>query len=484
MSEMLDAFQRRHQEKLDQLERGGDEEAFLDGIRILIADLERAGAVVADPAGRGQLRALMRFWGSVAYERTGVYPDTALLPLDPATARAPEAPERRAWPPLLWALVGGAAVVVIAAGLVAIGWLSRPQDNAEAPPVPTSVPSASYATVEVMTSEGMATDTFCQGVSEIVARLRLEGVRPATMWRWEVQREGEAVAAQPAAPWGQDVQHTSFHIQIGGAQGMEPGQYTLLVYADEQVVGARAFQVAGVAPRAFDLQVSDVPEAVGVIPGESGFEAGTRVIYLSYDYEGLCPGLDVFHVLYHEGASTQEYLEVWGGAAQGWAQVSFQAPDGQPFPVGGYELAVMIGGEEQGRVSFTVGEAMEEEVVTPPAFGDVTLALGVQPDGAPVLPAQGVPFGWSTRVVHAVFDYEGMSDGVRWSVVWTRDGAEVAREDYVWDAKVAGSEGTYWATLANEDGEPLGGGSYTVALYINGRQQSTADFRIYYRPAE
>jgi len=479
MSDLLDAFQRRHQEKLDQLGSGEDEEALLDGVRILIADLRQAGASITDQAERGQLRALMRFWAVVVYERTGVYPETTLLPLDPANVRPPEEPGRRAWPPLVWILVGGAAAIVIAAGLVAIAWLSRPQGKIETLPAPTSTPAVSYATVEVMTDGGMATDTFCLGVREIVAEFRLEGVQPVTMWRWEVRCEGEAVAAQPEAPWGQDAQHASFRIRLGGAHEVEPGQYTLLVYADERVVGARSFQVLDVAPRAFDLRVSDVPE-----PSDGdGFEANTRAIYLSYAYEGWCPGLDVSSVLYHEGASIQEHMGVWDGTTQGLAQVSFQIPEGQPFPVGDYEVAVMVEGEEQGRVSFAIGGEVEEVVTVPPAFGGITIALGVQPDGAPIL-AQGSPFGWATRVVHAVFDYEGMRDGVRWSVVWTRDGTEVAREDYVWDAKVAGSEGTHWVTLANEDGEPLGGGSYTVTLYIDGERQSTASFRIYYRPSE
>lgn len=480
MSDLLDAFQRRHQEKLDQLGSDGDEEALLDGARILISDLRQAGASVAEQAERSQLRALMRFWAVIVYERTGVYPETTLLPLDPANVRPPEEPERRAWPPLVWMLVGGAAAIVIAAGLVAIAWLSRLQGKSETLPAPTSTPAVGYATVEVMTDAGMATDTFCLGIREIVAEFRLEGVQPVTMWRWEVQREGEVVAAQPEAPWGQDAQHASFRIQLGGAQEVEPGQYTLLVYTDGWVVGARSFQVLGVAPRAFDFRVSDVPKP----SDRDEFETDTRAIYLSYAYEGWCPGLDVSSVLYHEGTFTQEYMGVWDGATQGLAQVSFQMPEGQPFPVGDYEIAVMVEGEEQGRVSFTVGEEAEEVMMVPPAFGDITIALSVQPDGAPTLPTQDTPFGWSTRVVHAVFDYEGMRDGVRWSAVWTRDGTEVAREDYVWDVETAGSEGTHWVTLVNEDGEPLGGGSYTVTLYIAGERQSTASFQIYYRPSE
>jgi hypothetical protein len=38
--------------------------------------------------------------------------------------------------------------------------------------------------------------------------------------------------------------------------------------------------------------------------------------------------------------------------------------------------------------------------------------------------------------------------------------------------------------LVGDDGEPLGGGNYTVTLFIGGQQQSAADFQIYYQPVE
>lgn len=486
MGEMLNTFQRRHQEKLDQLERGEDEEALLDGVHMLLSDLRQAGATVVDPAERGRLRALMRFWGSVVYERTGVYPDTTLLPLDPANIRLPEEPKRRLWPPLIWVLVGGAAAIVIAAGLVAIGWLSsHTQESVEVLSTPAPTPAVRYAVVEVMASGGIATDPFCLGTSDIVAVFTLKGVQPETEWYWELQRAGEIVDTQPAAAWGLEAEQTSLVILAGGVQGVVPGRYDLLAHAGGRVVGTRSFQVLSTAPSIANLQVTDVPTTMGEgAPGKSEFDTGVKVIYLSYDYAGLCPGSRVSHTLYRQGKLVQESVVVWSGDSQGRAQVSLPAPDGQPLLPGGYEIVVAMAREEQGRVGFTVGEAEEEVVVAgTPAFGDITVALGVQPDGAPIL-AQGTPFGWATRVVHAIFDYEGMSDGVHWSVVWTRNGTEVAREDYIWDAGAAESQGTYWVTLADEDGDPLGGGNYTVTLYANGRQQSAADFRIYYEPAE
>jgi hypothetical protein len=344
-----------------------------------------------------------------------------------------------------------------------------------------------YAIVEVMTGSGMTTDSFCFGTSDVVARFTLKGVQPETTWYWELQRGGEVVDAQPAAAWGLETEQTSLSVLTGGPQGVPPGKYDLLAYAEGQVVGTRSFQVLATPPSITNMQVTDVPPMLGgEVMNKNEFDAGVKAVYLSYDYEGLCPGFRVSHRLYHQGELAQESVMMWSGVSQGRSQVGLQAPDGRSFLAGDYEILAAIAGEEQGRVSFTVGDAavVEEKVEAgPPTFGDITVAYGVQPDGTPILPP-GAPFGWGTRDVHAIFDYEGMSDGVRWSVVWAREGIEIAREDLVWDTRTAGRKGTYWVTLANADGGHIGGGDYTVTLYIDGQQQSAADFQILYEPTD
>jgi len=498
MSDLLDVFQRRHQEKLGQLKRDQVDEAFLDDVHALIANLRQAGAGIANPAKRGQLRALMHFWGNVVYDHTGVYPDTMLQPLDPTRAPPPEEPPRHPMPPLAWMLAGGAAVIVIAVGLVAIGWMSRPRDGAIPTPVPTPMPTPMPAPFVSHVAIGaeldasgvlkVATDTFCLGSPEVVAEFALEGVDPGTGWRWEVQREGKVVDAQPAAPWGVETRHT-IHVLTGGPEGVEPGQYELLIYVGEQVVGVCSFQVLDTAPRVFNLRVTDVPRPSEEAPGgpgeadENKFEPGVRVIYQSYEYEGLCPGLDVSHTLYREGEPIQESQHTWSGTSQGQMQVSFQAPDGLPFPSSDYELAVAVAGEEQARVGLTIGEVALVEV--PPAFGNVTIALGVQPDGTSVLTALDNRFDWNTKVVYTIFDYAGMGDGLRWAAVWRRNGQEVAREEHFWNVETAGTEGTRWAAYYDQRGVVLPGGNYSVTLSIENVVQRTADFNIrYYVPPE
>ena len=471
MSDLLKTLHRRHQEKLERLQRSQMDEALLDEVQLLVADLRQAGVGVADPAERGQLRTLMHFWGSIVYEYTGVYPDTMLRPLDPARAVPPaEELTRRPFPPALWILVGGAAAIILAVGLVAIGRLAQP---VEPPPAPAVATLAGYVTVE------MAADTFCANVSEVVAEFTLVGLEPEIEWRWELEHDGEIVAGQPAAPWGGKAQQTATLLPSGSAS-LEPGRYELLVYVGQQVVGTRSFRVLDAPARVFDLRVSDVPG-----PAAGAFGDGIRVLYASYEYEGLCQGVEVAYTLYRAGEPIQERVETWSGAAQGEGRVSFQASGDLPFPAGDYEVAAAIEGKEQARVTFAVGEESPVEVTPAPAMGDITIALGAQPDGEPISAAPDNALDWNTKVVYAIFDYVGMRDGLRWMAVWMRNGQEAAREEHFWDVEADGTEGTRWVAHYDELGRVLSSGSYSVTLYIDNVAQSAADFRIlYYVPPQ
>ena len=495
MSDVFDTLQERYQTLVARKEKGETGKDFLKDVSGFIADAQQAGATIADVDERSQLRAWMRFLANVLYDATGAYPDTSLQPLARGQLVASRL-ERGEKPapsfPLAWMLVGGAAVIVIAVGLAIIGGMGRQPTLAPAPtstlaPTLTStpVPFVSHAAVGIELDEGgaleMTAGVFCLGTSDVIAEFTLEGVRPETEWHWEVQRDGEIVAAQPATPWGRETQTVTIHALTGGSEGVEAGHYDLLIYVGEQIVGTQSFQVFDVAPRIFNPWVADVPAPAGGASGEGEFEVGVRVIYLNYDYEGLCPGLNISHVLYREGESIQESVETWSGAPQGKAQVSFQAPDDLPFPPGDYEITVAIAGEEQARVEFTIrGEAEVH-----PAFGDVTIALGVRPDGTPILTAPDSRFDWNTKVIYAIFDYVGMRDGLAWMAVWSRSGKELAREEHFWDVETGGTEGTRWVAYYDESGRALPGGSYSVTLYIENVAQSTAEFNIlYYVPRQ
>lgn len=490
MSDLLDTLQQRHQECLEQLNRRKDDDALLKNAQALISDLREAGGASADPVERGQLRALLRFWGSVVYDHTGGYPSTTLVPLEVAGARPTEQPSRRSLPPLIWMLLGGAAVAIIALGVVAIGQLSQPRALPEEVPSPVALPRVVYSAVGTnLDEDGVLQeeiDTFCLGTSSIFSNFALEDLEPAMELRWELRREGELTSSQLAEPWGEDPPYVTIRIRSADEAGVRPGRYGLVLYANDQAVGFESFEVLGSAPRIYDLQVSDVPLPAVAAPDEPEFEPGLRVVYLTYRYAGLCPGLELLQALHGGNGSIHEVRETWRGAHQGQAQVSFQTQDGLQFLPGDYVAATSLAGEEQGRSAFAIKEddvmvieEAEEEPVEP-AFGDVTFTLGVYPDGEPILAALDGQFESNTKVVYGVFGYAGMRDGMTWTTVWRRNGLEVGRQEYSWDEATLGTAGTHWAAYHDDYGRPLAGGNYSVTLYIDDVEQRTAGFSILY----
>ena len=477
MSDLLDTLRERYHHLL--LRREEADEAYWADLRAFLADARQAGAAIADPAARDQLRAWMRYLAFLLADGPGDRPDIALPPAEqPAPLPAPVGETRPAAPPpVVWMLAGGVLALLLAVGLVALTRLTT--SPAASPPPPTVAPTPTAAPLPfvrrltVRTADGLTGDTFCQGVESLVAEVEMAHVAPGTLWHWEVAGDAGTVAAQSPFPWGEEAT-TTFQVLPGGPEGVAPGRYELRLYVAGQLVGVRTFRVLDTGPRLFDVAVSDRPD-------EDGVEAETRVLYLRYGYVGLCPGLTLVQTLYRGEAALLTEREEWSGPSAGTKQVVFLSPDGRPFPPGDYRAVVEVAGEEQAALEFPLPSA--EEVL--PSFGDITIALGVQPDGTPLITAPDNRFDWNTKVIYAVFDYVGMQDGTPWSATWTRNGREVAREEHRWDAERDGTAGTYWAAYALPTGNPLPGGDYTVALAIAGVTRQTATFSIrFYVPAQ
>lgn len=56
------------------------EELEIEQVLALVVQVRDAGAYIGDPRQREQLRAILRHWGGIVYERTGEYPATQLAP--------------------------------------------------------------------------------------------------------------------------------------------------------------------------------------------------------------------------------------------------------------------------------------------------------------------------------------------------------------------------------------------------------------------
>jgi dipeptidyl aminopeptidase/acylaminoacyl peptidase len=107
-----------------------------------------------------------------------------------------------------------------------------------------------------------------------------------------------------------------------------------------------------------------------------------------------------------------------------------------------------------------------------PTFGPISFAVEVNEDNQPVSPASLFPA--DTQEIHAVFDYEGMSDTDVWERRWYQAGVEVSSGSGTWEA---GERGTFDLSLT-AGGQPLGGGSWTLELYVNGELAQTGTFSI------
>ncbi len=104
-------------------------------------------------------------------------------------------------------------------------------------------------------------------------------------------------------------------------------------------------------------------------------------------------------------------------------------------------------------------------------FANLVLARGISEDHQPL--QAGTSFQANGRPVYLFFDYRNMEAGTPWSHVWFHGNEELGRTDGDW-SESWGNAGTAWVYYA-----PIGEyqpGSYTVRLYVEGREVASAGF--------
>jgi hypothetical protein len=429
MSDLFDTLQERYLMLIARKEKGETGEEFLQDASSFVADAQRAGAATADVSERSQLRAWMRFLANTLYDATGAYPDTSLQPLargELIDSRVEREEKRTLLPPLGWALVG-AAVLVIVTGVFLFPRPVTPLPDLTSTPVPTCTSPPPSPTPEVRIDVGagwsdtgalaLSAKVFCTGTTEIVAQFIVPEPLPAGVrWGWQLTQAGRIAAEQSSLVW--DTECTSSTVRVARPDGgpFAAGQYELTFLVDGQPMANRIFDVLAGKPQVSNVQVSNVPTETG----RTEFEAGIPIIYVAYDYQNLCPGRAITRTIYHDGREVYQSFEEWAGTSDASSQLDYYREGGLPLPGGEYKVAIGVDGQEPQQVLFTItGPAI-------PAFSDVTLAQGVQSDDQPILRApEGNRFDWNTKAVYAFFNYVGMSDGLRWAVVWTRNDEEV-----------------------------------------------------------
>lgn len=87
-------LQDAHLRLLARQDAGPNDSAIVPDAQAYIAEVVGGSTWIADPGERDLLRAYLRYWAGVIYERTGVYPKTELRPAESAAVAPPPASSR------------------------------------------------------------------------------------------------------------------------------------------------------------------------------------------------------------------------------------------------------------------------------------------------------------------------------------------------------------------------------------------------------
>jgi hypothetical protein len=133
-----------------------DVQSFIDRVR-------NDAQYISAPRERDQLRAILRFWASYVYDKTGSYPDTTLRPPDnPETTSPPPPPPPRRTPIVVWA-IAALAVLAIVIAVIAL----RAQDGG-VNPQPTTPTAALPERVATQAHEQIMVNA---AMTEVVATI-------------------------------------------------------------------------------------------------------------------------------------------------------------------------------------------------------------------------------------------------------------------------------------------------------------------------
>jgi len=120
-----------------------------------------------------------------------------------------------------------------------------------------------------------------------------------------------------------------------------------------------------------------------------------------------------------------------------------------------------------------IDNSCDSSATSEPTFGVITFAMGVSEDEQPINPMTEFPKG-VTKIL-GVFEFQGMSDGWRWSSIFFRNGEEYASASWEWDH---GANGITFADLYYPDGKSLESGNYELKLFVGDKLMQSGKFRI------
>lgn len=200
----------------------------------------------------------------------------------------------------------------------------------------------------------------------------------------------------------------------------------------------------------------------------SQFEAGVKIVYAFFNYEGLRPGDTVTQTWYRGDEKVldntrpaSEFSPTGSVPEKGNLVVSIQWDD-PGAAAGSYRLEIRINGNLAQSAGFTVGVASPSASGSP--IGPITFAHG-ESGGDPDRPADRFAAGVSR--VYAFFGFAGLKPDEVIRGVWTTGGRQVLEKQLTLNDVFSGrppERGTLWLWIQWDSGAPAG--SYRLDISV------------------
>lgn len=226
-----------------------------------------------------------------------------------------------------------------------------------------------------------------------------------------------------------------------------------------------ALTATGLEPRVANLFFA--PSANNDMPTTviSSLPSGSSSLYLFFDYEFMTPET-IYELRVTIDGSTSAIFSLppvrWSGGERGLWYIGLT---GQALPNGEYNFQLLVNGVNAGEAPpLRVGGGPEPL----PTFRNIQFVLR---EGEQIF-GNGYILGVGP-IVDAQFIYDNMTAGLEWTAIWYFGGQEIARVSETWALGTNGAQ-----TTSVSDPVGLLPGRYRLALYIQGRLSSLADFTI------
>lgn len=339
---------------------------------------------------------------------------------------------------------------------------------ASAPAAQPATPVVAPAFPEVQLPDAPA--ELCRDATQLRLEPLLKGLWPAggvATWRLTA---ADAEAALASGEWTPMQRDLLIAFPKGGP--LPPGNYRVSLRAEAQSLLTHTFTIRADEARVSDLGLLLTPTG----PAVERLPDALRVFYLHYRYTGVCPGAPLW-VSVSDGVDVvcSQTLTLPHMDGEGAATCHREA--GAPFAAGEYQATLTLTAPEGWTLDFKAG-APPPPPPPPPVYATrceaLFVAAGLDPQGAPLLPAEH--FQWYTQGIYVGAVCQDLPPAAPWTARWYREGTLVREFEGVWPGA---AEGIVWDSLTGSAQAPfLRSGIYAVTLAVSNTTPLTTTFRV------